>query len=92
LSKINLNFLKEVYIKMAAIYTTYPEIIHNIIAEVETKMPEMVRAPQFAEMEGISEEPFEEKQSEGDPGSLPKVPDKFDSKLESESEIPPNES
>lgn len=46
---------------MAAIYTTYPEIIHNIIAEVETKMPEMVRAPQFAEMERFLKNLFEEK-------------------------------
>lgn len=31
LNKVNLNYLQEVYTKMAAIYTTYPEIIPKII-------------------------------------------------------------
>lgn len=51
LSKVNLNFLKEVYTKMAAIYTTYPEIVRQIIEEVEQKMSERVRVTQFAEMD-----------------------------------------
>ena len=38
MDKISLNFLEEVFTKMAAIYSTYPEVITKVIEELQQKM------------------------------------------------------
>lgn len=38
LKKINLKFLQSVFNKMAAIYTTYPEVVKDIAKEVEDEI------------------------------------------------------
>lgn len=49
LKKINLKYLEEVFAKMAAIYTTYPEIVHNVIKEAGEQITP--KSTQFTDLE-----------------------------------------
>lgn len=49
LKKINLKYLQEVFAKMAAIYTTYPEVVHKIISQVQDQIEP--KNTQFTDME-----------------------------------------
>ena len=43
LAKVNLSFAETYYIKVSAIYTTYPELIEAIVEKVKNKMEEYLR-------------------------------------------------
>lgn len=89
LSKINLQYLQEVFNKMAAIYTTYPEIVTKIIQEVEQKMPEIVRETHFSNIQNTQiAETTNPKEPPAEP-TYSSIPSQSDPQIESQTALQP---